>query len=113
MASSGSKGESADTDQSRNGSLTRSNSVEGGTPLAGRGADESPAPLSTEGGRSDDVAAQTTATKISGIDLATGDESLPLSEPVALSDASGAAAHLLDAHGFMVDDIPADLVRAA
>jgi hypothetical protein len=42
--------------------------------------------------------------------LATGDEGPLLSEPVAVSrDADP----LTDAHGFMVGDIPADLVRAA
>lgn len=113
VASSGSKGASANTDQSRDAAAPRSTAVADRTPPAGRGADENPALLSTEGGNHgvapDQVRIETTSVS----DLATGDESLPLSEPVALSDASGAAPHLLDAHGLMVDDLPAFLTRAA
>lgn len=75
----------------------------------GRRAAERSRPLSFTDGGSDHVAEYESRRDEPHHDLATGDESPLLSEPVALS--RDATDPLLDQHGYLSDDVPEFLRR--
>jgi uncharacterized protein (UPF0335 family) len=90
--------------QAQRDSLARS------TAPAGRAAEKAPAPF-TAAGDADDVASTESRRDEPHQNLAAGDESPLLSEPVAFSRET--VPPVTDAHGFMVDDMPAFLERAS